>query len=128
MVCFGLNFWYVFRSADEVLCSAEKAKLEETHAEALKREKREKDEVTNLKSQLAEIAGSHKAEMDQVASEKTQLEEEVQKLREAAAASEKRAELAQEAAGRFQGRIDAWAVEFGKVQGNMHGKYSRFFF
>ena len=124
MVCFGLNFWYVFRFADEVLCSAEKAKLEETHAEALKREK---DEVTNLKSQLAEIAGSHKAEMDQVASEKTQLEEEVQKLREAAATSEKRAELAQEAAGRFQGRINAWAVEFGKVHDNMHGKYCRIF-
>ena len=114
----------MFRFDDGVFCSAEKAKLEETHAQALKREQ---DEVTNLKSQLADIAESHKAEMDQAASEKSRLEEEMQKLREAADTSEKKAELAQAAAGRFQTRIEAWTEEFRKMQDNMHGKPCRVF-
>ena len=75
-----------------------------------------------LKSQLTEIAESHKIEMEQAASEKTRLEEEVQQLRQAAEASKEKAKLAQEAAQRFQARIDAWAVEFKKVQDNMHGE------
>ena len=60
--------------------------------------------------------------MEHAASEKTRLEEEVQQLRQAAAASEEKVKLAQEAAQRFQARIDAWAVEFKKVQDNMHGE------
>ena len=109
----------MFRFTDRVSCSAEKAKLEKTHATALKREQ---DEVATLKNQLAEIAESHKTEMDQAASEKTRLEEDLQKLRDAADTAEKKAELAQEAVGRFQARIDAWTAEFRKVQDNMHGK------
>ena len=121
MLCFGLYCWYVFRFTDEVFCSAEKAKLEKDHATALKREQ---DEVAALKSQLADIAESHKVEMEQAASEKTRLEEEVQQLRQAAEASKKKAELAQKAAQQFQARIDAWAVEFKKVQDNMHGEFN----
>ena len=109
----------MFRFADEVFCSAEKAKLEKTHATALKREQ---DEVTSLKTQLAEISDAHKIEMEHAISEKTRLEEEVQQLRQAAEASEEKAKLAQEGAQRFQARIDAWAVEFKKVQDNMHGE------
>ena len=69
--------------------------MAKTHATALKREQ---DEVATLKNQLAEISESHKAEMEQAASEKTRLEEEMQKLREAADTSEKKSKLAQAAA------------------------------
>ena len=85
--------------------------------------KREQDEVATLKDQLAEIGEAHKVEMEQAALEKTRLEEEVQQLRQAAETSEKKAELAQEAARQFQARIDAWTVEFKKVQDNMHGEF-----
>ena len=94
--------------------------MEKTHATALKREQ---DEVTTLKIQLAEIAESHKAEMDHAASKKTRLEEEMQKLRDATDTAEKKADLAQEAARQFQARIDAWTAEFKKVQENMHGEF-----
>ena len=60
--------------------------------------------------------------MEQAASEKTRLEEEAQQLRQAAKTSEEKARLAEVAAQRFQSRIDAWAVEFKKVQENMHGE------
>ena len=93
--------------------------MEKAHAAALKREQ---DEVASLKIQLAEINDAHKIEMEHATSEKTQLEEEVQQLRQAAEASEKKSELAQEAALQFQARIDAWIVEFKKVQDNMHGE------
>ena len=85
--------------------------------------KQAEDEVAALKNQLAEIAESHKVEMEQAASEKSRLEEEVQQLRQAAEASEEKAKLAEEAARRFQARIDAWAAEFKKVQENMHGEF-----
>ena len=109
----------MFRICDVVFCSADKAKLEKNHATALKQAE---DEVAALKSQLADIAESHKVEMEQAASERTRLEEEVQQLRQAAETSEEKTRLAQEAAQRFQARIDAWAVEFKKVQNNMHGE------
>ena len=104
----------------ECVVPAEKAKLEKTHATALKRAE---DEVVTLRDQLAEITDSHKVEMEQAASEKTRLEEEVQQLRQEAETSQKNAELAQEAARQFQARIDAWTVEFKKVQDNMHGEF-----
>ena len=110
----------MFRIADRVSCSAEKAKLEETHATALKREQ---DEVASLKTQLAEINDAHKIEMEHATSEKIRLEEEVQQLRQAAEASEEKAKLAQEAAQRFQAQIKAWASEFKKVQEHMHGEF-----
>ena len=110
----------MFRITDKVFCSADKAKLEENHATALKRAE---DEVAALKSQLAEIAESHKVEMEQAASEKTRLEKEVQQLRQAAEASDKKAKLAEEAAQRFQAQINAWAAEFKKVQEHMHGNF-----
>ena len=106
----------MFRISDRVPCSAEKEVL----AAKLKREQ---DEVSTLKTQLAKITESHKAEMDHVASEKTRLEEEMQKLRDAADTAEKKADLAQEAARQFQARIDAWTAEFKKVQENMHGEF-----
>ena len=93
--------------------------MEKAHATALKREQ---EEVATLKTQLAEISEAHKVEMGQAVLEKTRLEEEVQQLRQAAKASEKKSELAQEAARQFQARIDAWTVEFKKVQDNMHGE------
>ena len=46
----------------------------------------------------------------------------MQQLRRAAEASEDKARLAEEAAQRFQTRIDALAVEFKKVQENLHGE------
>ena len=94
--------------------------MEETHATALKREQ---DEVASLKTQLADIAESHKVEMEQAASEKTRLDEEAQQLRQAAETSEEKARLAQEAAQRFQAQINAWAAEFKKVQEHMHGEF-----
>ena len=45
---------------------------------------REQDEVSTLKTQLADIDESHKAEMEHAASEKIRLEEVMQKLRDAA--------------------------------------------
>ena len=102
------------------MCPAEKEEMMKTHAAALKREQ---DEVATLKTQLAEINESHKAEMNHAASEKTRLEEEMQKFREAADAAKKTAESAQQAGQRFQARIDAWAAEFKKVQENMHGEF-----
>ena len=60
--------------------------------------------------------------MEHATSEKIRLEEEVQQLRQAAETSEEKTRLAQEAAQRFQARIDAWAVEFKKVQNHMHGE------
>ena len=110
-MCFGL--------LTKSFCSADKEKMEKAHAVALKHEK---DEVANLKTQLSEIAEAHKVEMEQATSEKNQLEEDVQQLRRAAEASEDKARLAEEAAQRFQTRIDAWAAEFKKVQENMHGE------
>ena len=101
--------------SDRILCTAEKAKL----ADQLKQEQAE---ASTLKTQLTDIAEAHKIEMEHAASERTQLEEEVQQLRQAAEASEEKARLAQEAAQRFQARIDAWAVEFKKVQNHMHGE------
>ena len=92
-----------------------------THATALKQEH---DEVATLKTQLAEISESHKTEMENAASERTVLEQEMQKLRESTDAAEKTAESAQQAAQRFQARIDAWTAEFMKVQENMSGKLS----
>ena len=118
---FRFNCCNLFRFADRVSCSAEKDKMEKAHATALKREQHE---VATLKSQLTEISEAHKVEMEHVTSEKTQLEKEVQQLRQAAEASEKKSELAQEAARQFQARIDAWTVEFKKVQDNMHGEIS----
>ena len=109
----------MFRIFDVVFCSADKAKAEKNHATALKQAE---DEVATLKSQLAEINDAHKIEMEHVTSEKTWLEEEAQQLRQAAETSEEKARLAQEAAQRFQARIDAWAVEFKRVQDNMHGE------
>ena len=111
--------------ADRVFCSVEKTKLEKAHAIALKRSE---DEVATLKSQLADITEAHKTEMEQAASEKTRLEEDLQKIRDAAGTAEKKAEIAEAAAGRFQARIDAWTVEFRKVQDNMHGKFPKFYF
>ena len=101
--------------SDRISCAAEKAKL----ADQLKQEQAE---VSTLKTQLTDISESHKIEMEHAASERTRLEEEVQQLRQAAETSEEKARLAQEAAQRFQARIDAWAVEFKKVQDNMHGE------
>ena len=95
--------------------------MAKTHAAALKREH---DEVATLKTQLAEISKSHKTDMENATSERTVLEQEMQKLREAADAAEKTAESAQQAAQRFQARIDAWTAEFMKVQENMSGKLS----
>ena len=93
--------------SDRILCAAEKAKL----ADQLKQEQAE---ASTLKTQLTDIAEAHKIEMEHAASERTQLEEEVQQLRQAAEASEGKARLAQEAAQRFQARIDAWA-EIGRA-------------
>ena len=93
--------------------------MEKAHATAIKQAE---DEVAALKSQLAEIADSHKVEMEEAASEKTRLEEEAQQLRQAAEASEEKARLAQEAAQWFQAQINAWAAEFKKVQEHMHGE------
>ena len=76
-----------------------------------------------MKTQLTEIAESHKAEMDNAASEKTELEEEMQKLRDAADTAEKKADLARQAAQQFQARINAWTAEFTKVQENMSSKF-----
>ena len=114
-LCFGFECCAVFRISDRVSRSAEKEEL----AAALKREQ---DEVAALKTQFHEISESHKTEMDQAASEKTQLEEEMQKLRDAADTAKKKSDLAQEAARQFQARIDAWTVEFKKMQENMHGE------
>ena len=108
--------------ADRICCSAEKAKLEKTHASALKRSE---EEVASLKSQLADITEAHKTEMEQAASEKTRLEEDLKKIRDAAGTTEKKAEIAEAAAGRFQAWIDAWTAEFRKVQDNMHGELSK---
>ena len=119
MVYFGLRLWYVFRLADKAFCSAEKTKLEETHAVALKLEQ---DKVATLTKQLADLAESRKVEMEQAAKEKTRLEEEVLQLRQATETSEGKATLAQEAAQRFQTRVDSLAVEFKKVQDHMHGE------
>ena len=115
----GLRFWCVFRLADRVFCSAEKAKLEETHAAALKTEQ---DKVATLTKQLADLAEARKVETEQAATEKTRLVEEVKQLRQAAEASEGKVKLAEEAAQRFQTRIDSLAAEFKKVQAHMHGK------
>ena len=101
--------------SDRISCAAEKVKL----ADQLKQEQAE---VSTLKTQLTDISESHKVEMEHAASERTLLEEEAQQLRQAAETSEEKARLAQEAAQRFQARIDAWAVEFKKVQDNMHGE------
>ena len=101
--------------SDRVSRAAEKEKL----ADKLKREQAE---VSTLKTQLTDISDSHKVEMEHAASERTRLEEEMQRLKDAADTAEKKAELAQEAAGRFQARIEAWTVEFRKVQDNMHGE------
>ena len=81
-----------------------------------------------MKTQLADIAEAHKVEMEQAALEKSRLEEEVQQLRQAAEASEKKVGLAEEAVRQFQARIDAWAKEFKKVQENMHGKLTELTF
>ena len=72
--------------------SAKKEELVKMHAAA---PKREQDEVAALKTQLSEISESHKTEMENAASERTVLEQEMQKLREAADAAEKTAESAQ---------------------------------
>ena len=117
----SINIFHKFRICNRVLCLAEKDELVKTHATALKREQ---DEVATLKTRLAEINEAHKTEMDHAALEKTQLEEEMQKLRDAADTAENKASLAQEAARQFQARIDAWTVEFKKVQENMHGELS----
>ena len=101
--------------SDRISCAAEKVKL----ADQLKQEQAE---VSTLKTQLTDISESHKVETEHAVSERTRLEEEVQQLRQAAETSEEKARLAQEAAQRFQARIDAWAVEFKKVQNNMHGE------
>ena len=63
---FRFNCRDLFRFTDGVFCSAEKAKLEKTHATALKREQ---DEVTSLRTQLAEINDAHKIEMEHAISE-----------------------------------------------------------
>ena len=115
-LCFGFKCCDLFRVPDRVSRSAEKEEL----AASLKREQ---DEVSTLKTQLAEITESHKDEMDHAASEKIRLEEEMQKLRDSADTAEKKADLAQEAARQFQARIDAWTAEFKKVQENMHGEF-----
>ena len=101
--------------SDRISCAAEKAKL----ADQLKQEQAE---VSTLKTQLTDVSESHKVEMEHAASERNRLEEEVQQLRQAAETSEEKARLAQEATQRFQARIDAWAVEFKKVQNHMHGE------
>ena len=106
----------MFRISDRVSRSAKKEEL----ATKLKREQ---DEVSTLKTQMADLAESHKVEMDHAASEKTRLEEEMQKLQDAADTSEKKANLANEAAPQFQARMDAWTAEFKKVHQNMHGKF-----
>ena len=94
--------------------------MAKTHATVLKREQ---DEVATLKLQLSEINKSHKAQLDRAASTKNQMEGEMQKLRAAAEAAEKKTALAQEATRQFQARIDAWTAEFKKVQDNMHGEF-----
>ena len=101
--------------SDRISCAAEKVKLAD-------QVKQEQAEVSILKTQMSDISESHRVEMEHAFSERTQLEEEVQQLRQAAETSEEKARLAQEAAQRFQARIDAWAVEFKKVQDNMHGE------
>ena len=108
------------RFPDRISSSAEKEELTKSHAAALKREQ---DEVAMLRTQLAEISESHKIEMEQAATEKTGLEEEMEKLRNAAATAEKEADSARLAAQQFQARIDAWPAEFQKVQENMSGKF-----
>ena len=115
-MCFGYKCLNVFRMPDRVSRAAEKEEL----AVQLKREQAE---VSTLKTQLTEISESHKVEMEHAASEKIRLEEEMQKLKDAADTAEKKAALAQEAARRFQARIDAWTAEFSKVQDNMHGEF-----
>ena len=114
-LCFGFKCCAMFRIPDRVSRSAEKEELAATL-------KREQDEVSTLKTQLANIDESHQAAMEHAASEKTRLEEDLKKIRDAAGTAEKKAEIAEAAAGRFQARIDAWAVEFKRVQDNMHGE------
>ena len=111
-MCFGLS--------NRIMCPAEKEEMAKTHAAALKQEQ---DQVATLRLQLDEINKSHKAQLERAASVKTQLDEEIQKLREAADIAEKKADLAQVAARQFQSRIDAWTAEFKKVQENMQGEF-----
>ena len=117
---FGSFFEICFESVTKSCIQPKKEEMMKTHAAALKREQ---DEVATLKTRLAEMAESHRAEMSHAASEKTRLEQETQKLREAADAAKKTAESAQLVAQSFQARIDAWAIEFKKVQENLDGEF-----